>query len=56
MSFFISPQTCTKRSQTFHVLAQFPFTTSGTELDYRHQKVALPVALQVTERLRIRIL
>ena len=37
----------------FHVLAQFLFTTSQTELDYYHQKVSLKIASRLAERLRI---
>ena len=35
-------QNCTFKD--FHFLAQFPFTTSETELDYYHQKVNARVA------------
>ena len=34
----------------FHVLAQFLFTTSETEIDYYHQKVDVRVISRVTER------
>ena len=36
----------------FHVLAQFPFTTSEMGLDHCHQKVNLRVASRVDERLK----
>ena len=36
----------------FYFLAQFIFTTSGTELDYYHQKVNVRVASQVFKRLK----
>ena len=39
----------------FHVLAQFLFTTSKTELDYYHQKVIVRVASQVVERLKVAV-
>ena len=34
----------------FHILAQFPFTTSKSELDYYHQKVNVRVGLRVAEQ------
>ena len=34
----------------YHVLAQFPFTTNETELDYDHQKVSMRLAARVTEQ------
>ena len=37
----------------FHVLAQFFFTTSETELDHYHQKANIRVASQVSERLKL---
>ena len=33
----------------FHALAQFPFTTSESELDYYHQKVDVKVASQIAK-------
>ena len=36
----------------FHVLVQFFFTTSETELDYYHQKVTERIASQVAERFK----
>lgn len=38
--------------QLFHVLAQFFFTTSETQLDYCHQKINVRVSLQVAEWLK----
>lgn len=35
----------------FLILAQFPFTTNETELDYRHKKMNVRVSSQVIERL-----
>ena len=46
----------------FHILVQFLFNTSETELNYYHQKVNVRVLSRVTERLptqekkRLRIL
>ena len=36
----------------FHVLPQFLFTTTETEVDYYHQKVSVQVASRVAERLK----
>ena len=36
----------------FHLLAQFFFTTSETELDFYHQKVSARIASRVAERLK----
>ena len=35
-----------------HLLAQLPFTTTGTKLDYHHQKVNVRVASRVAKRLK----
>ena len=35
---------------SFHILAQFPFTTSERGLDCYHQKVNIPVSSRVTKR------
>ena len=40
-----------KICRLFHVLAQYPFTTSETELDFYHQKVNIRVTSRVAERL-----
>ena len=36
----------------FHVLVQFPFTTSETDLDYYQKKVNVRVASRVAERFK----
>ena len=48
----LSPQLRTKYLQTFHISAQFPFTTSVSELDYYHQEVNVQVALRVAEQIK----
>ena len=40
-------------TNTFYVLAKFPFTTSETDLDYYHQKLSIPVASRVAEQPKI---
>ena len=49
---FLSYSTEQNFCRLFHVLAQFPFTTSETELDYYHQKVTVPVTSQIAERFK----
>lgn len=39
----------------FHILAQFPPTTSESELDYYHQKVNIRVASRFTEQLKTQV-
>ena len=40
----------------FHILAQFFFTSSETELDYYHQKVIVKLPHELPDDLRLRIL
>ena len=48
----MSNQQSSTKFDTFHILAQFPFTTSESELDYHHEKVNLRVASRIAERLK----
>ena len=36
----------------FYFLTKFSFTTNKTEIDYYHQRVNIPIASQVAERLK----
>ena len=40
----------------FHILAQFSFIVSDTELDYYHQKINLKVTSRAAEQFKFRIL
>ena len=52
LKFFGRSQSLRKYLETIHLLAQFLFTASETELDYYHQKISVRVALRVVERLK----
>ena len=48
----ISKQPVAQYFETYLRFNKFPFTTSETELDYCHQKLDVPLASQVAERLK----
>ena len=56
LKFFGRSQSLRKYLETIHLLAQFLFTASETELDYYHQKISVELPYELSNDLRLRIL